>query len=146
MAGRPQGWTPEKVAGAPIFPAMDPATLDLEPFTELTTWEGIPSLTIQRNGTPPPGNLASAEMRFQRTDAAEGSSKESERVVLSSADESQIQIVDAAQWEIYVLEQVVPGLTEGNWRWVLETTDDAGKPWIYVIGTITAKPNVNLTA
>ncbi len=125
---------------------MEPATLPLEPFTEGTTWEGIPSLAIQVNGTPPATQLASAEMRFERTDAAEGTAAEAERVILSSADATQIQIQDPDLWEITVPEQDVPGLTEGNWRWVIETTDQAAAKRVYVVGTITALPNVNTTA
>jgi len=120
---------------------MEPETLDLEAFTAGDTWEGIPALTIQENGAPPASPLALARMRFRRTDAPIGSAEETARVELSSAD-GEIEIVSAANWEISVPEQDVPGLTEGKWRYNMEFTDQEADVRTYLKGNIEIESDV----
>ena len=85
---------------------MTPQKLSLTPFTEGDTWDGIPSLTVTINGSPPASALSLVTMRFKKSGGLE-----SETVQLTSATVGQITITNAATWAITVPAQIVPALT-----------------------------------
>jgi hypothetical protein len=115
---------------------MIPQKLALTSFVEGDTWEGIPSLTITINSAPPAVPLALVTMRFKKSGGLP-----SEVVELSSAD-SEITIVSAANWEISIPEQIIPGLTTGKWSWRMKFENTAGEKRTYLSDEITVLETV----
>lgn len=111
---------------------MTPNKLPLTPFTEGDTWDGISSLTITVNGSPPASALTLVTMRFTKL----GSAMESV-VELTSATAGQINITSAPNWQIAIPAQIVAGLTAGKWAWRMRFTDAAGKKRTYLADQIT---------
>ncbi len=104
---------------------MTPKTITLEPFTEGDHFPGIPALSILIEGVTPATPLATAIMRFAPADGS------AEPVELTSADE-QITIVSAANWEISVPRQAVPGLTARRWNCQIKLIDTTGIKDTYI--------------
>lgn len=104
---------------------MTPKSITLEPFTEGDHFPGIPALTLQIAGDVPATPLATALMRFSPADG------NGTAVELSSAD-SKITIVSAANWEISVPRQTVPGLTAGRWNCQIKLVDTSGVKDTYI--------------
>ena len=94
------------------------------------TWDGISSISITVDGSPPIYPVASARIHFRRKPAANiiGHS-------LDSEDDS-ILILDAAGWSFQAPPQALP-LGTGLWYWDFETVDTEGTIKTYVFGTIT---------
>lgn len=116
---------------------MIPQKLALEPFTEGDTWKGIPSITITVNGGTPAAQISQVSMRFKKAGAAL-----SAVVELSSATPAQISLTNAAGWVFSIPEQVVPGLTFGDWIWRIRVTDAAGKKHTYLADKFTVLEDV----
>ena len=111
---------------------MTPQKLSLTPFTEGDTWDGIPSLTVTINGSPPASALSLVTMRFKKSGGLE-----SETVQLTSATVGQITITNAATWAITVPAQIVPALTTGKWTWRMRFQDATGDKRTYLADEIT---------
>jgi hypothetical protein len=110
---------------------MKPAKLALEPFTEGDRWGGIPNLSIKVNGVAPSSPILAVTMRFKKA-----GSVPSDVVELSSATPAQITIVNAANWEITVPPQEVPGLTYDEWTWRIRVTAVDGSKQTYLADNI----------
>jgi len=109
---------------------MTPQKLQLEEFVEGDTWSGIPALNVLITpdggvAAPPDSNLASVIMRWRKIESA------ATVVDLTTAD-SEITLASAANWEISIPAQIVPGLTSGRWKWQLIFTaaDDSVKTYL----------------
>lgn len=120
---------------------MEPAKLTLDPFTEGDGWKGIPALSIKVNGVTPAAAISSAEMLF----AKNNNTQPNPAIELSSAN-NKLTIVSAANWEISVPPQVVPGLTEGEWLFQIKITPVGGLPETYVSDVLTVLKTVRKTA
>jgi hypothetical protein len=105
------------------FIIMIPINQPLEDFVEGHTWGGIPAIVIRVNGSPPASALASVTMRFKKV-----GSEVTPVVELSSAVAGQITITSAANWEFTIPKQLVPGLTDGRWSWMITCLDVAATP------------------
>jgi hypothetical protein len=116
---------------------MIPQKLALESFTEGDTWNGIPSITITVNGSTPASPISTVKMRFKRS-----GSVPSTPVELTSATSAQINLTNAPGWVFSVPEQIVAGLTFGDWTWRIRITDAAGKKNTYLTGEITVLEDV----
>ena len=120
---------------------MTPQALTLDPITAGDTWPGIPSISIRIsvNGvsSPPSSPLKTVRMRFAQRLMSLG-----DVVELSSSSPDEILITSAANWEFSIPPQAVPSLTEGSWRWNLETTADDGTVATYLAGEFPVLPDV----
>ena len=123
---------------------MSPNPLPLEPFTQGDQWEGLPSVagtpffTLQINGLAPASPLAAVTMRFAPKDHPKNVSS----VELSSADPLQIHIDSTANWQFSIPPQFIPGLTFGEWRWNIRTTDAAGAKRTWLADTLSVLETV----
>jgi hypothetical protein len=111
---------------------MTPQKLAITPYTEGDTWDGIPSLTVTINGSPPASALSQVTMRF-----AKNGSEGEQTVELTSATTGQITIITAGTWTIIIPAQIVPGLTAGKWTWRMRFQDAAGKKRTYLADEVT---------
>jgi hypothetical protein len=111
---------------------MTPQKLAITPFTEGDTWDGIPSLTVTINGSPPASALSQVTMRF-----AKNGSEGEQTVELTSATAGQIDITSAADWIITIPPQIVAGLTTGKWTWRMRFQDAAGKKRTFLADELT---------
>jgi len=116
---------------------MIPQKLPLITFVQGDEWAGIPSISILHTlegGAPAPPEfpLESVTMRFLRNGSPD-------IVELSSAEATQIEIVNAANWEVSVLPQIVPLLVAGKWTWQMRFWSDGGdgNPLTYLAGEVT---------
>lgn len=117
---------------------MRPDKLPIEPFTSGDAWAGIPTviITIGPDGGPyatPASPLTLATMRFSKI-----GSESATVVELSTAGAAQITIVSAANWELSIPVQIIPGLTAGKWAWQLRCHDSSatGNPQTYLSDTL----------
>jgi hypothetical protein len=109
---------------------MIPKSLDLESFVSGCSWSGIPSLTIKVNGAAPASALSAATMRFIPSD-----NRDDAAVELSNTN-TKITIVSAANWQLSIPKQIVPGLTAGKWKYQLVLTAANGDKDCYVTGNL----------
>lgn len=117
---------------------MIPQKLALESFTQGDTWKGIPSVTITVNGATPGTPISVVTMRFKKATSVEPNPV----VELTSATPAQINLTNAAGWVFSVPEQIVAGLTYGDWTWRIRITDTAGKKHTYLADKITVLEDV----
>ena len=113
-----------------------PGQLNLEPIVRGDTWDGIPKIVFEINGSPPPNDLAFVRMQFRQEPESNpaGASLDS--------DGNGIVINDAATWDITISPTKL-GLTAGKWLWDVETTDSTGEVKTYLAGTIEVLPDIS---
>jgi hypothetical protein len=85
--------------------------------------EGLPwfGFTAINFSTPLTLPAVRSKMRFQKQGAR------GVQVVQISTDDGQIAITDAAAWSFAIAQQIIAGLTPGQWRWQM-TFEDANGP------------------
>lgn len=113
---------------------MTPQKLALTPFTEGDTWNGIPSLTVTVNGSPPASALSLVTMRFKKSGES--------GTVVELTSPGQITINSALNWTLTVPAQILAGLTSGKWDWRMRFTDAAGKKRTYLADQITVLESI----
>jgi hypothetical protein len=107
---------------------MARTNIKLLPAVRNDTWDGLTGCKFSSTGTAFASPLALVRMTFK-------DSSGSVSLALSSANEDEIEITDAAAWEFDVLGRVLT-MTEGAYSWAIETTDDEGIVKTRVVGTI----------
>ena len=120
---------------------MIPQYIPLTPITEGDAFPGIPAIQIRTGpeGGPyvaPEKDLTLARLIFGPADGKGAA------VVLSSAVSGEINITSAANWEITIPRQVIPGLTAGRWNVQLKLTDADGMPETYIETQQLVRPTV----
>lgn len=115
---------------------MTPYNYPLGPFTAGDHFPGIPSLSLQINGAAPASALASARMRFKPSD------RRPDAAVELTSGAGKITISSAANWQMTVPVQAVPGLTAGTWKYNLETTNAAGVVQTFLAGELSVLEDV----
>lgn len=114
-----------------------PVKVDLSPFVEGDTWNGIQLIgPVTINGDPPAASLAVARLGFKRN-----YSDFQHAAMVSSQDGEggPLEIIDADLWTMSVPAQQLP-LLAGQYRWDLETVDSDGEVKTYIGGVIEVTP------
>ena len=96
------------------------------------TWDGLTITGVTIDGEAPSTELASVLIHFRTARTATGDAAH----ILSSADEEELVIDDAATWTVTAPAQSLP-LTAGKWYFDVQFTDDAGAVRTYLDGTLT---------
>ena len=101
--------------------------ISLNSVYEGTTWNGIPSITLQRqNGTPISLSGAEIEMRFRRA------GERMERLLLTIG--GGIQILNEALGVFKIPPRILP-LTAGTYYWDMLVTLASGEVLLLLVGT-----------
>lgn len=98
-------------------------------------WEGVSSIAITVDGSPPATAVSSCRINFRTSvDAA------SAAATLTNAN-GKITIVSAANWTFAIPEQNL-GLTAGDYVWSFEVTDASNVVRTYLQGNMTVHGDI----
>lgn len=98
------------------------------------TWNGLRPSPVVINGGPPPEALGRCVVEFYKVPTATGSPS----LVISTDDENQIGVIDAATWHVIVKAQRLD-LLRGNWYYRLTYIGVNGLRKTYLRGMLVIK-------